>query len=139
MGLAEPAELELTSLELDGIMIRLVQDVPADTYTSVTLTFSDPEIKFCPDPPPTPCNDQSIRGKVNGTPVSPFFTFQLGPASDLFPDQSITVETSADTEFDDVAGVGNLSDGQEVRVKGLLFLQASGELLFLAEKVDASP
>ena len=52
MGLAEPAELELTSLELDGIMIRLVQDVPADTYTSVTLTFSDPEIKFCPDPPP---------------------------------------------------------------------------------------
>ena len=83
-------------------------------------------------------DDQTIRGTVvagsQGAPPN----FELDPGSDLFVDQSISVRTSTVTEFDDVAGVGSLTDGQAVRVKGLLFLQA-GQLIFEAEKVDGTP
>ena len=82
-------------------------------------------------------DDQTIRGTVvAASQVAP--NFELDPGSDLFVDQSISVRTSTVTEFDDVAGVGSLTDGQAVRVKGLLFLQA-GQLIFEAEKVDGTP
>ena len=82
-------------------------------------------------------DDQTIRGTVvAGSQMAP--NFELDPGSDLFVDQTITVRTSTVTEFDDVTGVGSLTDGQAVRVKGLLFLQA-GQLIFEAEKVDGTP
>ncbi len=80
--------------------------------------------------------EQTIRGTVTG--VTPPVNFEFDPASDLFVDQSITVETSAQTGFEGVAGVTSLQAGQEIRVKGLLFLQA-GELLFVAKQVEAGP
>ena len=70
-----------------------------------------------------------------GSQVAP--NFVLDPASDLFVDQTISVD-AAGAEFDDVDGVANLLDDQAVRVKGLLFLQA-GQLIFQAKKVDATP
>jgi len=80
--------------------------------------------------------DQTIRGTVvAGSQVAP--NFVLDPASDLFVDQTISVDAAA-AEFDDVDGVANLLDDQAVRVKGLLFLQA-GQLIFQAKKVDATP
>ena len=80
--------------------------------------------------------DQTIRGTVVAiSQVAP--NFVLDPASDLFVDQTISVDAAA-AEFDDVDGVANLLDDQAVRVKGLLFLQA-GQLIFQAKKVDATP
>ena len=81
--------------------------------------------------------DQTIRGTVVAGSQGAPPIFVLDPASDLFVDQTISVDAAA-AEFDDVTGVGDLVDDQAVRVKGLLFLQA-GQLIFEAKKVDASP
>lgn len=81
--------------------------------------------------------DQTIRGTVlfaGGT------SFDLDPAAALFPDQSITVRTSLGTRFDDLNnGVTDLQVGQAVRVKGLLFRDLAGELIFEAKRVDGTP
>ena len=57
---SSPVEVELTSLQLQSELIRLASNVTAGSYTSVTIQFSNPEIKFCPDPP-TACTPQSIQ------------------------------------------------------------------------------
>lgn len=84
--------------------------------------------------------DQTMRGTVISTSGNNFF---FDPASNLFPDQMIEVRTiSGTTEFEGVAGVGNLVAGQTVRVKGLLFVQTLGspsQLVLVAEKVDSRP
>ena len=84
--------------------------------------------------------DQTIRGTVNGSPTAP--NFELSPGSSLFtdPDNSITVRTSSVTEFDDLPlGVASLLVNQPVRVKGLLFRDLAGELIFEAKRVDGTP
>ena len=85
--------------------------------------------------------DQTIRGTVNGSPAAP--NFELSPGSSLFtdPDNSITVRTSSVTEFDDSLplGVASLLVNQPVRVKGLLFRDLAGELIFEAKRVDGTP
>ncbi len=43
---AAGVRLELTSLQITTDLIRLDQNIPAGTYTSVDLTFANPEIKF---------------------------------------------------------------------------------------------
>ncbi len=43
---AEGVRLELTSLQMTTDLIRLDQNIPAGTYTSVDLTLANPEIKF---------------------------------------------------------------------------------------------
>lgn len=58
--LSSPVEVELTSLQLQPQLIRLASNITAGSYTSITLQFSNPEIKFCPDPPAT-CTAQSIQ------------------------------------------------------------------------------
>ncbi|MGH9862610.1 MAG: DUF5666 domain-containing protein, partial [Candidatus Acidiferrales bacterium] len=58
--LPEPFEIELTSLDLNPQLIRLASNIPAGNYTSITIQFSNPEIKFCPDPP-TACTEQNIQ------------------------------------------------------------------------------
>ncbi len=81
--------------------------------------------------------DQTIRGIVlfvGGT------SFDLDPGAALFPDQSITVRTSLGTRFDDLNnGVADLQVNQPVRVKGLLFRDLAGELIFEAKRVDGTP
>ncbi len=84
--------------------------------------------------------DQTIRGTVNGSPTAP--NFELSPNSSLFtdPNNSITVRTSLDTRFDDLPlGVASLLVNQPVRVKGLLFLNTAGDLIFEAKRVDGTP
>ncbi len=85
--------------------------------------------------------DQTIRGTVNGSPAAP--NFELSPGSSLFTDadNSITVRTSSVTEFDDSLplGVASLLVNQPVRVKGLLFRDLAGELIFEAKRVDGTP
>ena len=84
--------------------------------------------------------DQTIRGTVNGSPAAP--NFELSPGSSLFtdPDNSITVRTSSVTEFDDLPlDVASLLVNQPVRVKGLLFRDLAGELIFEAKRVDGTP
>ncbi len=80
--------------------------------------------------------EQIIRGTVNGAPTAP--TFELTPAFNIFPDPSITVETGMATTFQGVTGTANLTDQQEVVVRGLLLLDA-GQLHFLAQRVEALP
>lgn len=81
--------------------------------------------------------DQAIRGTVLSIAGT---SFELDPDSDLFPDQSITVETSAATEFDDLpGGVADLTAGQAVRVKGLLFRLSTGQQKLVAKRVDGTP
>ncbi len=83
--------------------------------------------------------DQTIRGTVNA-PIATL-AFDLVPAATLFSDSSITVQISlAETEFDDLpGGINDLFIGKAVRVKGLLFRDLAGELIFEAKRVDGTP
>ena len=79
--------------------------------------------------------DQTVRGTV-GSVLAP--NFELEPFSTIFEDTSITVRTSAATEFEDISGVLELVPPNPVRVKGLLLKGATG-LILEAKKVDPSP
>ncbi|MFQ5744921.1 MAG: DUF4382 domain-containing protein [Acidobacteriota bacterium] len=60
--LPQPERIELTSMQLEPELIRLAQGIPAGSYTSITLTLANPEVKFCPDTiPPTVCTDANIQ------------------------------------------------------------------------------
>lgn len=102
------------------------QKVEVDPVGSLATSITAEKIKL---------KDQTIRGTVNGTPTPP--TFELDPASGLFPDPSITVETSSNTEFDGVAGVSGLASGRTVRVRGLLFRTGADQQSMVAKKVRA--
>jgi hypothetical protein len=83
--------------------------------------------------------DQTIRGTV-AAPIATL-AFDLVPAAALFSDSSITVQiTLAATEFDGLpGGINDLFIGKLVRVKGLLFRDLAGELIFAAKRVDGTP
>jgi hypothetical protein len=84
--------------------------------------------------------DQTIRGTVASSPGAT--TFELIPAADLFrdPNNSITVQVSSVTRFDSpLTGIADLQVNQQVRVKGLLFRDLAGELIFEAKRVDGTP
>ena len=59
VALSTPVEIELTSLQLSTDTIRLATNIPAGTYTSATFTFSDAEVKFCPEPPAV-CDETTL-------------------------------------------------------------------------------
>ena len=77
LALSTPVEIELTSLQLTTDTIRLATDIPTGTYTSATFTFSNAEVKFCPEPPavcdettlieidPLPLQNTSVTVNVN--------------------------------------------------------------------------
>jgi hypothetical protein len=102
------------------------QKVEVDPTGSLGISITAEKIKL---------KDLTIRGTVNGTPTPP--DFELDPASELFPDASISVETFSDTEFDGVSGVSGLVDGRAVRVRGLLFRAGAGQQRLAAKKVRA--
>jgi hypothetical protein len=118
-----------SSLFDDPTDLELGQKVDVDPVGALGTTITAEEIKL---------EDQTLRGTVISTAGD---TFQLDPNSDLFPDQSITVQTvTGQTEFDDLpSGVGSLSPGQLVRVKGVLFRTGASEMTQLAKKVDGTP
>jgi len=109
--------------------LEVGQNVEVDPTGAIGTTVTAEEIEL---------EDQTIRGTVISTAG---VSFDLDPNSDLFPDQSITVQTiTGQTEFEDLPlGVGSLSGGQAVRVKGLLFRPSLGVLQMLAKKVDGTP
>ena len=65
----QPVEIELTSLQLTTDLIRLVPNIPARTYTSATFTFSNAEVKFCPDPAVEPVCDETTLIEVDPLPL----------------------------------------------------------------------
>lgn len=117
----------------DRTDIEIGQKVDVDIMDDFSTLDADPDVTA----EKIKLEDQTIRGTVlsiSGT------TFELVPNSALFPDQSITVETSNLTRFDDLpSGVGSLVDGQAVRVKGLLFRLGSDQQKMLAKRVDGTP
>ena len=68
-ALNQPVEIELTSLQLTTDLIRLVPNIPARTYTSATFTFSNAEVKFCPDPAVEPVCDETTLIEVDPLPL----------------------------------------------------------------------
>ncbi len=118
-----------SSLFDDSTDLEVGQKVEVDPTGAIGTTVTAEEIEL---------EDQTIRGTVISTAG---LNFELDPNSDLFPDQSITVQTvTGQTEFEDLPnGVGSLSGGQAVRVKGLLFRPSPGVLQMLAKKVDGTP
>lgn len=111
--------------------LEIGQKVEVDPIEVVDLTstsFTAEKIKL---------NRQTIRGTVISATAT---TFELDPAASLFPDQSITVEVFSETRLDDLAnGVAGLQAGDEVRVKGMLFRNAAGDLVMAALRIDGSP
>ena len=69
VALSTPVEIELTSLELTTDTIRLATNIPAGTYTSATFTFSDAEVKFCPDPAVEPVCDETTLIEIDPVPL----------------------------------------------------------------------
>ncbi len=55
-ALAAPVEIELTSLQMTVDTVQLSEGVEVGTYTSATFTFSNPEIKYCPEPLDAGCS-----------------------------------------------------------------------------------
>lgn len=117
-----------TALFNDRRDLEVGQKVEVDPTGALGTSITAEKIKL---------QSQTIRGIVASTPTSSTI-FEVVAASDLFPDPIITVRTSSVTEFDGVTGVGGLASGQDVRAKGLLFLNV-GQLELVAEKVDATP
>lgn len=116
-----------TNLFNDRTDLDVGQKVEVDPTGALGTSITAEKIKL---------KDQVIRGTVNGTPTPP--EFELDPASDLFPDASITIVTSSDTEFEGVTGVSGLAAGRTVRVRGLLFRTGVGsEQEMVAKKVRA--
>lgn len=116
-----------TNLFNDATDLDVGQKVEVDPTGSLGTSITAERIKL---------KDETIGGTVNGTPTPP--EFELDPASDLFPDPSITVVTSSGTEFEGVTGVSSLANGRTVRVRGLLFRTGVGsDQEMVAKKVRA--
>ncbi len=85
--------------------------------------------------------DVTILGTVDN-PISSL-AFNLVPRAAFMAgvDPSITVQLStADTGFENLPnGTSDLFVGREVRVRGLLFRDAAGELFLVAKRVDGNP
>jgi hypothetical protein len=79
--------------------------------------------------------DTRLTATVSGHPVGD--NFNIGTLPGLFTANGIStilVHTSADTNFDNVAGVNDLADTNTVSVRGLLFLTTPAPVL-VADKV----
>ncbi len=78
-----------------------------------------------------------FTAQVSGAPASP--NFSLGNLPAIFTNNGVTsvqVQTSSATEFENVAGVSSLADGNMVSVRGLLFKNAgSPPAILIAAKV----
>jgi hypothetical protein len=48
-ALPAPVDVELSSLQLTSQVIRLSSDIPTGSYSSVSIQFSNPQIKYCPE------------------------------------------------------------------------------------------
>ena len=79
--------------------------------------------------------DTRLTATVSGAPTGN--NFNIGTLPGLFTANGITtiqVQTSSNTNFDNVAGVSSLADGNSVSVRGLLFTSTPNPIL-IADKV----
>jgi len=78
-----------------------------------------------------------FTGKVAGSPIGN--NFNVGSLPSLFTSAGITliqVQTSSQTQFEGgITGVSGLADGNTVSVRGLLFKNAPGPPILIADKV----
>jgi hypothetical protein len=77
-----------------------------------------------------------FTANVSGTPTPP--NFVVGSLPSLFTSAGITsiqVDTSSETEFENVAGVSSLMDADLVSLRGLLFNNGANPPVLVAKKV----
>lgn len=109
-ALAAPVEIELTSLQMTVDTVQFSEGVEVGTYTSATFTFSNPEIKYCPEPLVADCSSpielegtdlplQSTTATVNVD-----FTVVVGAPTALLVD--FDIQSSVLTDVDgNITGV----------------------------------
>jgi hypothetical protein len=97
--LVDPVRVELTSLQLSTAVIRLADTVPVGSYTQVTIIFSDPEIKFCPELPQNCSDPTEIEPTLTNTTVEKTVSFSIigsgGTGLLIDFDLEASVETNA--------------------------------------------
>ncbi len=109
-ALAAPVEIELTSLQMTVDTVQFSEGVEVGTYTSATFTFSNPEIKYCPEPLDADCSSpielegtdlplQSTTATVNVD-----ITVVVGLPTALLVDFDIQLSVLTDA-FGDITGV----------------------------------
>jgi predicted component of type VI protein secretion system len=124
----------------------LVSAFQSATDTSQLLVGQTVEIRLTapatPGPPISVTADRvrlrmtQLTANVSGAPTPP--TFMLGNLPSLFTGAGITsiqVDTSSETDFDNVAGVSGLADTDLVSVRGLLFNNGANPPVLVAKKV----
>jgi hypothetical protein len=79
--LPNPVRVELTGLQLSTAVLRLADTVPVGSYNSVTIQFSDPEIKFCPELPALCSNPTEIEPTLTNSTVEKDVSFSISGSS----------------------------------------------------------
>ncbi len=122
--LPQPVRFELTSLQLTSDLIRLAQNIPAGNYTSVTLTVSDPEIKFfissgtCPGGGPGPiCEIRPPLQNVTIT-LNINFTIVNGQTTGLLIDFDLQRSVLTDM-LGKITGINPMLTGQILNLAGV--------------------
>ena len=109
-ALAAPVEIELTSLQMTVDTVQFSEGVEVGTYTSATFTFSNPEIKYCPEPLDADCSSPIELEEANlplqstTATVNVDFTVVVGAPTALLVD--FDIQSSVLTDVDgNITGV----------------------------------
>ena len=101
--LPQPVRVELTGLQLSKAVLRLAETVPVGSYNRVTIQFSDPEIKFCPDLLGDCSNPTEIEPTLTNSTVEKTVSFSISGTSGTALLIDFDLEASIETD-----GVGNI-------------------------------
>lgn len=136
-------QVQMEDLNAPSALVNAFQSA---TDTSQLLTGQTLEIRLTapanPGPPVSVTTDRvrlrmsQLTANVSGSPAPP--TFMLGNLPSLFTGAGITsieVDTSSETDFDNVSGVSGLANNDLVSVRGLLFNNGANPPLLEAKKV----
>jgi hypothetical protein len=114
-----------TSQLLTGQTVQIRLTAPANPGPPIAVTTDRVRLRMT-----------QFTAKVQGAPAPPNFT--VGSLPSLFTDagiSSIHVQTSSNTDFVDVSGVGALADGDTTSLRGLLFRNGANPPELIAKKV----
>jgi hypothetical protein len=161
--LPQPVRVELTSLQLATGLIQLAADIPTGSYSSVTAQFSDPEIKFCLDPP-FACSESLVQERqpdLTNMTVTKDLSFSItedstrgllldfdleaslltdavGAITEVDPVVTCTV-VNLDTEDDELEAKGKvISIDRTTATTGTFVLEVFGSCQRLTVSVDSS-
>jgi len=79
--LPQPVRVELTSLQLTSAVLRLADSIPTGSYNRVTVQFSNPEIKFCPELPQLCGTPTVVQPALTNSTVEKTASFSISGAS----------------------------------------------------------